>query len=147
MQNRDSDNWRDWRGARRLPRFLHALTAVHAVGALACFLMAAGSAISSDFLAALAVSGRRTIMVKWFGEQTWIFLTCVGAMLATLAYASWRLRRWAWPLTLMVYGSGVFGSLGQVSVGIPQGWISAAVNASVLAYASTPGVRRAYGGD
>lgn len=84
-------------------------------------------------------------MVEWFEERTWVFLTFVGTVLATLAYASWRLQWWAWPLTLMVYGVGVLGSLWQVSVGIPQGWISAAVNASVLAYASTPGVRRAYG--
>ncbi len=106
--------------------------------------MAAGSAVSSEFRAALAVSGGSTIMVESFGCWTWAFLTFVGTVLAALAYASWRLRRWAWPLTLIVYGIGVLASLWQVSVGIPQGWMSAAVNASVLVYASTPGVRRAY---
>jgi hypothetical protein len=47
-------------------------------------------------------------------------------------------------MTLIVYGIEMIGSLWQVSVGIPQGWIAAIVNASVLAYAGTPGVRRAY---
>jgi hypothetical protein len=127
-----------------LPPFVHALTAIHAVGALACFVMAVGSAASSSFRTALAVSPGSTIMVEWFGELTWAFLAFVGAVLATLAYGSWRLHRWAWPVTLVVYGIGVLGSVWQVSVGIPQGWVSAAVNASVLLYASTPGVRKAY---
>jgi hypothetical protein len=127
-----------------LPRFLHTLTAVHALGALACFLMAVGSAISADFRTSLAVSGGSTVMVTVFGRWTWAFLTFVGSVLATLAYASWRVRPWAWPMTLVVYGVGVLGSLWQVSVGIPQGWVAAIVNACVLVYASTPGVRRAY---
>jgi hypothetical protein len=127
-----------------LPRFLHILTAVHALGALACFVMAVGSALSADFRTSLAVSGGSTIMVIVFGRWTWAFLAFVGSVLTTLAYASWRVRPWAWPMTLIVYGIGVLGSLWQVSVGIPQGWAAAIVNASVLVYASTPGVRRAY---
>jgi hypothetical protein len=127
-----------------VPRFLHGLTVVHALGAIACFVMAAGSAISADFRNSLAVSGGSTIMVSVFGRWTWAFLTFVGSVLATLAYASWRVRAWAWPMTLIVYGIGVIGSLWQVSVGIPQGWVAAIVNASVLLYASTPAVRRAY---
>jgi hypothetical protein len=31
-----------------MPRFLHGLTAIHALGAVACFVMAIGSAISTD---------------------------------------------------------------------------------------------------
>jgi hypothetical protein len=131
---------------RPLPRFVHALTAVHAVGACACFVMAAGSAASDNFRAGLAVSGGSTIMVASFREWTWVFLVFVGAVLATLAYSSWRARPWAWPMTLVVYGIGVFGSLWQVSVGIPQGWVAAGVNAAVFFYASTPRVRRAYTG-
>jgi hypothetical protein len=127
-----------------LPRFLHILTAVHALGALTCFLMAVGSAISADFRTSLAVSGGSTMMVTIFGRLTWAFLTFVGSVLATLAYASWHVRPWAWSMTLIVYGIGVLGSLWQVSVGIPQGWVAAIVNASVLVYASTPRVRRAY---
>lgn len=83
-------------------------------------------------------------MVQWFGARTWAFLLFVGLVLTALAYASWRVRPWAWHLTLLVYGLGVIGSLWQVSIGIRQGWASAAVNAAVVAYASTPGIRRAY---
>ena len=129
---------------RRLPRFLHALTAVHAVGAGACLVMALGSAASDTFRASLAVSGGSAIMVASFGQWIWAFLGFVGAVLATLAYSSWRVRPWAWPMTLVVYGVGVLGSLWQVSVGIPQGWVAASVNAAVFIYASTPGVRRVY---
>jgi hypothetical protein len=131
---------------RPLPGFLHALTAVHAVGAGACFIMAIGSAASDNFRASLAVSGGSAIMVASFRQWTWAFLGFVGAVLATLAYSSWRVRPWAWPMTLVVYGVGVLGSLWQVSVGIPQGWVAASVNAAVFIYASTPSVRRAYTG-
>lgn len=128
----------------RLPRFLHVLTAVHAAGALVCFVMAGGSAVSSNFRESLAVSGGSKIMLRWFGEWTWAFLAFVGCVLAVLAYGSWRRRRWAWHLTLLVYGIGVLGSLWQVSLGIQQGWVAAAINGAVVAYASTQGVRRAY---
>lgn len=129
----------------RRSRFVHLLTAVHAVGALACWVMAVGSAASSSFRQALVVSGGSAIMVDVFGELTWLFLTFVGSVLAVLAYASWRLRPWAWYLTLAAYGIGVVGSLWQVGVGIREGWIAAAVNGAVVVYAATPGVRRAYG--
>jgi hypothetical protein len=128
----------------RVPRFLHLLTAVHACGAVACAVLAIGSGVSTDVRNALAISGGSTIMVEAFGAQTWAFLASIGAVLGTLAYASWHLLPWAWPLTLAVYGVGVLGSLWQVSVGIPQGWISATINAGVLIYASTSAVRRAY---
>ena len=49
-------------------------------------------------------------------------------------------------MMLVVYGTGVLGSLSQVSVGIPQGWVAAGVNAAGFVYASTPEVRRAYTG-
>ncbi|MBL8516697.1 MAG: hypothetical protein JNM76_06980 [Betaproteobacteria bacterium] len=128
------------------PRFLfvHVLTVVHALGSLVCFTMAVGSAISDQFREGLAVSGGSTIMVEFFGSETWVFLAFVSLVLAVLAYASWRMRPWAWHMTLVVYGIGVLGSLWQVSVGIPQGWIAAAVNGAVLAYAATPRVRHAY---
>jgi hypothetical protein len=123
--------YRRSRDDRHLPKFLHALTAVHALGALACVVMAVGSAISADVRTSLAVSGGSTIMVTVFGAWTWAFLTFVRSVLATLACASWRVRPWAWPMTLIVYGIGVLGSLWQVSVGIPQGWVAAVVNATV----------------
>ena len=128
----------------RASAFVHILTAVHAMGALACFVMSAGSATSARFRESLAVSGGSTIMVRSFGAGTWAFLLGVGLVLTTLAYASCRVRPWAWYMTLVVYGIGVAGSLWQVSVGIQQGWIAAAVNAAVVTYACTPTVRRAY---
>ena len=73
---------------------------------------------------------------------TWAFLLFIGIVLAVLADASWRLRRWAWHLTLAVYGIGVIGSLWQVSVGITEGWLAAIVNGAVVAYAAQPAVRR-----
>jgi hypothetical protein len=51
---------------------------------------------------------------------------------------------WTWELTLVVYGIGVTGSLWQVSVGIPQGWVAATVNGAVILYAARPTVKNAY---
>jgi hypothetical protein len=117
-----------------LPRFLHALTAFHAVGACAYFVMTAGSAASDRFREALAVSGGSKIMVAWFGAWTWCkSLLFIGIVLAILAYASWRGRPWAWLMTLIVYGAGICGGLWQVSVEITQGWVAASVNAEVSA--------------
>jgi hypothetical protein len=124
--------------------FVHALTAIHAVGAIACFVMAAGSAVSTRFTHSLAVSGGSEQMIRIFGARTWLFLLFVGAVLLVLAYASWGLLPWAWHLTLVVYGIGVLGSLWQVSVGIREGWMAAVVNGAVVAAALTPPVRRAY---
>jgi hypothetical protein len=128
----------------RHPRFLHVLTAVHALGAIACGVMAVGSAASDAFRDGLALTGGSRLMVSMFGEWTWLFLAFVGATLGVLTYVSWRVRPVAWPMTLAVYGVGVAGSLWQVSVGIPQGWVAAAVNAAVVLYASRPSIRRAY---
>ena len=130
--------------ASQMPRFLHALTAIHALGAVACFVMAIGSAVSPEFRSSLAVSGGSALMIAMFGEGTWVFLLFVGSVLAVLAYSSWRVYWWAWPMTLLVYGIGVLGSLWQVSMGIPQGWMAAAVNSAVVIYAARPAVRRAY---
>lgn len=127
-----------------LPRFLHVLTAIHALGALVCLVMAVGSAISPGFLEALAVSGGSELMIQYFGTLTWAFLLFVGAVFATLAYVSWHVKPWAWELTLIVYGIGVLGSLWQVTMGIHEGWMAAMVNGAVVTYAVTPGVRSAY---
>lgn len=85
-------------------------------------------------------------MVELFGGYTWLFLLFVGSVLAVLAHSSWRVRSWAWEMTLIVYGIGVLGSLWQVSRGIPEGWLAAVVNGAVVAYAATPSVRNAYDG-
>lgn len=126
------------------PALLHILAAVHALGALACFAVAAGSAASTAFRDALVVSEGSAIMARWFDSGTWAFLLFVGLVLAALALASWRKLGSAWHLTLAVYGIGVPGSFWKVSTGIPQGWISATVNGAVVASAAKPAVRRAY---
>ena len=126
------------------PGLLHALTAFHALGALACFVMAAGSALSADFRDGLAMSGSSRIMVSTFGYLTPVFLAFVGVILTILARASWKKRWWAWHLTIAVYSIGVLGSLWQVSVGIHEGWLATIVNGTVVIYASRPSVRRAY---
>lgn len=130
-----------------MPRFLHALTAIHALGAVACLVMPIGSAVSAEFRSSLAVSGGSALMVAMFGDKTWAFLLSVGVVLGVLAYSSWRVRWWAWPMTLVVYGIGVLGSFWQVSMGISQGWVAAAVNGAVVSYAARPAVRRAYMGE
>ena len=131
-------------GGRRVPRGIHALTALHGAGALACFVMSAGSALSEPFRLGLARSGGSALMVAWFGPWVWAFLLGVGALLALLSYGSWRLRPWALPLTVACYAVGVLGSLWEVSIGIREGWLGAAINAAVVVYALTPPVRRAY---
>lgn len=66
--------------AGSFPRFLHALTGIHAIGALACFVMAVGSAASGSFREALVVSGGSELMVEFFGRGTWAFLVFVGSI-------------------------------------------------------------------
>jgi hypothetical protein len=49
--------------------FIHVLTVVHALGALACFVMVARSAASASLRDTLAVAGGSTIMVERFGPS------------------------------------------------------------------------------
>jgi hypothetical protein len=63
---------------RRLPCFLHALTAMHAVGAGACFVMAVGSAASDNFRASLTVSGGSAIRWSHFASGPGHFLPSLG---------------------------------------------------------------------
>lgn len=128
-----------------VPRGVHVLTAIHGIGSVVCAVLAAGSAVSEGFRQGLARTGGSRLMVSVFGDGTWAFLLFISVVLGTLARGSWKLRRYTWPLTLSVYAIGVLGSLWQVSVGIRAGWVSAVINAGVVAYAATPGVRRAYG--
>lgn len=130
---------------REVPPGVHALTAIHGAGSLACVLLSVGSAASEGFRRGLARTEGSRLMVELFGAGTWLFLGGIAVVLGTLAYGSWNLRPYAWPLTLAVYAVGVLGSLWEVSIGINAAWISAAVNAGVVAYALRPRVRRAYG--
>ena len=129
----------------RIPKGVHVLTTIHGVGSVACLVMATGSALSAAFREGLAVSGGSSLMVDWLGPWVPLFLLGVAALLALLCYGSWRLRPWTWPLTLAAYSVGVLGSLWQVWMGIPQGFLGAVINGAVVAYVAMPRVRRAYG--
>lgn len=83
-------------------------------------------------------------MMNLLGKKVWLFLTVIAVLLGTLCYGSWRLRRWARPLTLVCYSIGVAGGLWEVIIGIPAGLLAAAINAAVVGYACTRRVRAAY---
>lgn len=123
---------------------VHVLTALHGVGAMVCAVLSAGTFLSADFRQDLAISAGAKLMVGLFGRWTFVFLAAVATLLACLAVGSLRRHAWAWPLTIAAYSVGVIGSLWEVSIGIHQAWLSAAINAAVVAYASLPPVRRAY---
>ncbi|CAA9231063.1 MAG: hypothetical protein AVDCRST_MAG42-1133 [uncultured Chthoniobacterales bacterium] len=127
-----------------VPWGVHALTALHGLGAIACVVMALGSAISERFRLSLVASPGSALMMDLFGPRVWIFLLAIAALLAALSYGSWHLRRWAWPLTIVCYSIGVVGGLWEVTIGIRAGLLAAAINAAVVAYACTRRVRAAY---
>ena len=127
-----------------VPWGIHVLTAIHGLGAIACLIMAIGSAASERFRLGLVASPGSAIMVEFFGQYVWVFLVLIAMLLTALCYGSWHLRRWAWPLTVLCYSIGVIGGLWEVSIGIPAGLLAAAINGSVVAYACTKPVRDAY---
>ena len=130
---------------RAVPVGIHILTAIHGLGAVACLTMAIGSAASERFRLGLVASPGSAIMMDVFGQYVWLFLLAIAALLTTLSYGSWHLRRWTLPLTIVCYSIGVGGGLWEVSIGIPAGLLAATINGSVVAYACTRSVRAAYG--
>ena len=128
-----------------VPRGVHVLTLIHGLGAIACLVMAIGSAASEPFRLGLVASPGSALMMDLFGGNVWIFLTGIAGLLSALCYGSWHLRGWAWPLTIVCYSLGVIGGLWEVSIGIRAGLLAAAINASVVGYACTKRVRAAYG--
>jgi hypothetical protein len=128
-----------------VPPGIHLLTAIHGLGAIACVVMAIGSAASERFRLGLVASPGSALMMDYFGRNVWVFLVGIACLLSALCYGSWHLRGWAWPLTLVCYSIGVIGGLWEVSIGIPAGLLAAAINASVVGYACTKRVRAAYG--
>ena len=127
-----------------VPWGVHLLTAIHGLGAIACLVMAVGSAISERFRLGLVASPGSALMINFFGQHVWIFLLVVAGLLTTLCYGSWRLRPWTRPLTIVCYSIGVVGGLWEVSIGIRAGLLAAAINGAVVAYACTTRVREAY---
>jgi hypothetical protein len=128
-----------------VPWGVHALTVIHGLGAIACLIMAIGSAASEQFRLGLVASPGSAIMVEFFGEHVWMFLVVIATLLTTLCYGSWRLRSWTLPLTIVCYSIGVIGGLWEVSIGIPAGLLAATINGCVVAYACSRRVRLAYG--
>ena len=127
-----------------VPWGIHLLTAIHGLGAVACLVMAIGSALSDRFRLGLVASPGSAIMIEFFGRNVWMFLLAIAALLTALCYGSWKLRPWTRPLTIVCYSIGVAGGLWEVSIGITAGFLAAAINAAVVAYACTEPVRRAY---
>jgi hypothetical protein len=106
--------------------------------------MAIGCIASERFRLSLIASPGSALMMDLFGKNVWIFLLAIAALLGTLCYGSWHLRRWAWPLTLVCYSIGIGGGLWEVAMGIPAGLLAAAINGGVVAYSCTGKVRVAY---
>lgn len=127
-----------------VPWGIHVLTAIHGLGAVACLVMALGSVISARFRLGLVSSPGSVLVISVFGEHVWIFLVVIAALLTTLCYGSWRLRRWTRPLTIVCYSIGVVGGLWEVSIGIPAGFLAATINGAVVGYACTKRVKEAY---
>lgn len=127
-----------------VPWGIHVLTTIHGLGAVACLVMAAGSAMSERFRLSLIASPGSALMMDLFGPRVWIFLLGIATLLSVLCYGSWNLRTWAWPLTIVCYSIGVIGGLWEVTIGIPAGLLAATINAAVVVYACTPQVRAAY---
>ena len=127
-----------------VPWGVHVLTALHGLGAVACVIMATGSAMSERFRLSLIASPGSALMMDLFGQRVWIFLVVIAVLLSALCYGSWKLRSWARPLTIVCYSIGVIGGLWEVTIGIPAGLLAATINAGVVVYACTPQVRDAY---
>ena len=130
----------------KTPWGVHALTVIHGLGALACLVMAIGCVLSESLRLGLVASPGSVLVMDLFGKNVWLFLIVIAALLSTLCYGSWRLRRWTWPLTLICYSIGVMGGLWEVAMGIPAGFLAAAINGAIVGYACTSRVRAAYSG-
>ena len=129
---------------KRVPWGIHLLTAIHGLGALVLTVAAVGCALSESFRLSLIASPGSALMMDLFGRNIWIFLLLLACLLSALSYGSWRLRGWTRPLTIACYSIGVFGGLWEVWMGIPAGFLAAAINGGVVAYACTRQVKKAY---
>jgi hypothetical protein len=130
---------------KRVPWGIHALTAIHGLGALVLIVMAVGCALSESFRLSLIASPGSALMMDLFGRSVWIFLLLLACLLSALCYGSWRLRAWTRVLTIICYSIGVIGGLWEAWIGIPAGFLAAAINGAIVAYACTRQVKAAYG--
>lgn len=130
---------------KQIPWGIHLLTTIHGLGALVLIVMVVGCSLSESFRLSLIASPGSALMMDLFGRNVWIFLLLVACLLSTLCYGSWRLRGWTRFLTIICYSIGVIGGLWEVWMGIPAGFLAAAINGAVVSYACTTQVRAAYG--
>jgi len=130
---------------KQIPWGIHLLTAIHGMGALALIVMAVGCFLIERFRLSLIASPGSALVMDLFGPNVWIFVLLIASLLSVLCYGSWCLRAWVRPLTIACYSVGVFGGLWEVWMGIPAGFLAAAINGGVVAYACTSQVRAAYG--
>lgn len=129
---------------KRVPWGIHVLTAIHGLGALALMVMAVGCSLSESFRLGLIASPGSALMMDLFGRNVWVFLLLLAGLLSALSYGSWRLRAWVQPLTIICYLIGAIGGFWEVWMGIPAGFLAAAINGGVVAYACTRQVKTAY---
>jgi hypothetical protein len=130
---------------KKVPWGVRLLTAIHGIGALVLIVMAVGCSLSEKFRLSLISSPGSALVMDLFGASVWIFVLLIASLLSVLCYGSWRLRGWTRPLTIICYSIGVIGGLWEVWMGIPAGFLAAAINGGVVAYACTNQVRAAYG--
>lgn len=128
---------------QRAQGFVHSLTAIHALGAVAVWSMAAFVAWTGEADRLATTPGARQL-VAWTGRWLAGFFVVLGAFLAALAWGSWRRQPWSWPAAVVAYSIGVAGSLAEVAFGHPRYLASLVLNAVVVALLLTRGVRQAF---
>jgi hypothetical protein len=131
-------------GHNRAWWFVRTLTTVHAVGALVLVGMTLYVLARPDHARQFARSPGAKLMVNVLGPWLPMFLGGLALFLGSLAWASFRRRPWAWRAAIVAYSIGVIGSLWEVAIGIQQAWVSALINAGVVAMLLSRPTRRAY---
>ena len=124
--------------------FVHALTAIHGLGALAVWLMAAYVAMGDGNADKLATTPGARQLVDWTGPWMAMFLVALGGLLAALAWGSHNGKSWSWPAALVAYAIGVVGSLAEIVAGYPNYWFSLVVNSAVVGMLLHPQVRQRF---
>jgi hypothetical protein len=74
----------------KFPRFIHVLTTIHALGAVACFTMAIGSALSDSFRESLMVSEGSRMVIQ---EDVSHLLLYNRKLLTELSRCAWEAIR------------------------------------------------------
>ena len=129
------------KGARIL---VDALTAVHGLGSLVVFAMAAFVLAGEGNADRLATTPGARQLVAWTGAFLPLFFAALGTFLALLAWGSHRRQAWSWPAAVTAYTIGVLGSIAELLAGHGRYVASLAVNGAVVLALLTPSVRAAF---